>query len=498
MLEHYWGNPDVWVKQSLASTSLESSDRQIRTKQIRAAYETGMPDELAPRKRPDGSTEPDDNVKSNKIRYIVDKSRRAVIGNGESIVSIKEDHPLAIEAWNRYEQRSKFSVLLVNLLTDGALCGHNFVEFHEPDSDGALPRVVKLDPMSVTPIYNENDYELIEGYVINWITTGNKIRRRKIERTEDGYWDKIDQELRENGNEDDPMDWFEIGRIEWSYQWCPVIDWQNLPAVNAFWGRPDIDVDDYSLARKYNRTMSDGVRSERALSNPVRYGWGLPKIRALKAIAQKMSPFKGSGDREVHEDRPATNLLPGDFVHVTDKDGFIKHDAAKPDIDGVIKLARNLEEDLFMQTGTVNLRHEKIAQTGAQSGLAIKLLYGDQEEKAQDKRILYGPAMKLIVIRVLEMMGIDLDEEDVMLTWPSAIPSNEKEELENAQKKAELGVSARTVMEELGYNHEEEISRNISEQQEQAEAHLRMMQEMDRGHMHSSNDHGQENVEDQE
>ncbi len=78
--------------------------------------------------------------------------------------------------------------------------------------------------------------------------------------------------------------------------------------------------------------------------------------------------------------------------------------------------------------------------------------------RIQRKRLTYGRGIEdlcQLILQTADVHGLfrtHPDERAVRLSWPDPLPQNERQQLDNAAKKLELGVPRRTVLAELGYD----------------------------------------------
>ncbi len=91
------------------------------------------------------------------------------------------------------------------------------------------------------------------------------------------------------------------------------------------------------------------------------------------------------------------------------------------------------------------------------SGVALKMTFMGMLSKTARKQFTYGRGLKEIgrmILRALDSFGIyptERDEREIEVLFPSPLPENMKEKLEEAQLKKNLGVSQEQVLRELGY-----------------------------------------------
>src|SRR5256885_14611170 len=91
------------------------------------------------------------------------------------------------------------------------------------------------------------------------------------------------------------------------------------------------------------------------------------------------------------------------------------------------------------------------------SAAALRITLQALLAKTEKKRTTYGTAIQQIcelALAWLDRAGLFAttpDERRVELNWPSPLPENETERLQQAEAKARLGVPKEVVLRELGY-----------------------------------------------
>lgn len=124
-----------------------------------------------------------------------------------------------------------------NLATNGGVCGHAWLRLREDAT------VQILDPGNVTVVWNEDDFTIVERYLIEWNSVDEAtglgvLRRKRIEPDvpeKPTSWTTFDEEDDNQGN------WLILDETVWSHDYAPVLGCQNLPAPNTFYGRSDLE-----------------------------------------------------------------------------------------------------------------------------------------------------------------------------------------------------------------------------------------------------------------
>jgi hypothetical protein len=91
--------------------------------------------------------------------------------------------------------------------------------------------------------------------------------------------------------------------------------------------------------------------------------------------------------------------------------------------------------------------------------VALRLTLMGMLSKNERKRFTYSEGLRKICRMVLEMLDkaniykTDQKDRDIEIIFPSPLPENTMEKLQEAQIKKELGVPAEQVLRELGYEN---------------------------------------------
>ena len=91
------------------------------------------------------------------------------------------------------------------------------------------------------------------------------------------------------------------------------------------------------------------------------------------------------------------------------------------------------------------------------SAAALRITLLALLSKTDKKRTVYGAGIERVcelALKWLDVAGVfpnSPDERRVELSWPSPLPENEMEKLDEAEAKVRLGVDREVVLRELGY-----------------------------------------------
>ncbi len=395
----------------------------------------------------------DDNVTLNYARLIVDKGVSYLFGKQPEFDLDASTERSAPERWlDECWRVNKKMLLLQKLATNGGVCGHAFLKVQLPTAGQQYPRLINISPEYVTVVTDPDDMSIIWRYLVQYPALGLRgeslVIRQVIERNESGRWEVLDQ-VSTNGGK-----WVTRQQMIWPYDWPPMIDTQNLPSPNEYYGRADIEPDVLGINAAVNFVVSN---------------WQ----RIIRFHAHPKSIIKGATAAEVRADVDATLVLPNPQA-----DAFNLEMTS--DLSGAIELYNRLREALHETARIPEVATGKVDNIGQLSGLALQILYGPLVELTEQKRLTYGDMLTELNRRLLEFAGYGA-EQIVTVRWPELLPRDPASEAALAAAKQQVGVSKDTLLTELGYDPDEERQKREADRQETAEIAEAAMARFDRG-----------------
>lgn len=386
--------------------------------------------------RPGSKT--DDNVAINYIRLIVDKAVAALfgqpfqfeLGGGESVRT-------PAEAWlDACLEANGGRLLWQKLAINGAVCGHAFLKI--APNGGAYPRLVVVSPEYVRVTFEPDDIATVVRYVIQYTTPGANNKpvevRQTIERDGNGW--AVTDEMSVGGGA-----WQVQQAIQWPWPWPPIIDCQNMPSPNEYYGIADAEMDVLRLNEAINFVLSNIQRIIRYHAHPKTWGTGF-SASALRVGADE-----------------TIALPPGSTLQNLEMQSDLASSLAHLD-----RLKQALHE--VAQVPEVALG--KLDNVGALSGVALRILYQPLLDRTEVKRQTYGALIVELFRRLLDMAGFGANNI-VSLHWPDILPDNSTERIQQALLLKQLGVSADTLLRELGYDPDAEAEKRQVEEAQTGE-----------------------------
>lgn len=424
-------------------------------------YEGEHPDSLPVTKGNSSKPDVNDNVKYNISRLTVDKGVSFLFGGIDQEITFAleentEPVPTPTEGEGDAERPRRTSspleewlemcwvanqkkTLLSNIGTNGGVCGHFFARLYE---DGAIrgrkfPRIVNLDPAYCTPIWKEDDYQVVLGYKIQFpVRGGKKIRRTliepKVEDITDFDWDDVDgwiiTDQQSEGGRTTALKsvWSDIGEpLDWDFPFAPIVDGQNLPAPNSYWGYGDLEGGLVDMNLALNRALSSMQRILRLHGHPKPWVAGVTPEQ-IQILAQGV-------------DRIIT--LPENAV--------LNQLEMSGDLAPMVEFFRQLKTAFHEQAKNPQVDPDKLGSVGGLSGLALRILYQPLLEQTGTKRGTYGDFL-LETNRRLLALGSKEIETPVNIGWPDPLPQDIKEAVEAYSAARQLGLSQETALERIG------------------------------------------------
>lgn len=329
--------------------------------------------------------------------------------------------------------------LLQRMGRSGGIAGHVFVKVmpkDDPANNLGVPRIVLQPSDLITVLTRPDDRETAEAFVIEWIVFREvrgemrEVRVRQIiallagdtetEGMKGQWWIGT---FNDSGEADGEKRWVvEVEPAAWPNPWPPVIDWQNLPSDDGYYGQSDLE----DLTG-----LNDGVNFVASNINKIVYYHGHPRTIGTGFDAGELK------DTAVDA-----------FWTIKDKDAKVNNLEMKGDLQSSYMFLNFLRES-FWDIGRgldISTLRDRIGQL---TNFGLKVLANEALSKLSDKRLTYGDGIQRINKVLLMLEGLAPD--DTKLHWKNPLPSNDSEEVKTLQIERDMGtVSKQTAAEELG------------------------------------------------
>ena len=417
------------------------SPREQKIKYAWDAYEGNLTPPLRQRRG-----QPDDNVMVNTSRVIVDKGVSFLFGKGvtwnlDADETRSADEKYLDDTWifNNKEQ------ILHQLAINGGITGHAFLKMR---IDQPYVKLSVLDSSKVDVQSADNDYSDILAYVIRWEgrinpVNGKQRHYRQIIQKMRAFtevldddsivenpqtWMIIDQETDSNlfGTKDDV--WHTIMTETWPFPFAPIIDCQNMPMPNQFWGTSDLEKDIIGLNEDINRALSNINRIIRLHAHPKTWSRGLT-------------------EQQIHQ----LVIDPDGVIHLPGEMGSLQNLEMNSDLSSSLNYYKELKSALYEISRVPKIAFGNEENVNYLAAVAMQVLYGPLIEKTEVKHKTYGHLIREANRRILAVSGRG-DDQMVDLVWPNMLPRDILLEAQVAIMKQQAGVSKDTTIEELGHN----------------------------------------------
>ncbi len=397
---------------------------------------------------------PDDNVLLG-VRHLVDKGVSSLFGqslkfelttDGErdpNTDSPEEQYLAAVWRVNRQ------GTLLHKLGLNGSMTGHVFLKIKRAPLPGDMPRLIVLDPATLDVRHDPDDLERVVRYTIEYPGTDPEtgkvwLYRQRHERAGNG-WVIVDERA-----DPDTLRWVLLNEEVWPFPFPAVVDCQNLPLPNQYWGLSDLEPDLLALNRSLCFLLSNLQKIVRYHAHPKTWTNGRASTIDISVDGIIGLP---AADMQLH------NL------------------EMQSDLSSSITLYERLREAYYELARIPEVALGKMDNVGQLSGRAMQILYGPLIERTQTKQLTHGEMLAELNRRLLVLKGMAEVGQDVEIVtrWPELLPNDAKEEAETLQIHDQLGVSTRTILTKLGYDPDLEDEQKQAEQQRMDEQMGRLL-----------------------
>lgn len=417
---------EMWVMEQTAA-------EQTRLERYRRAWDAYFGDMPDPLKVKQGQA--NDNVTVNYARLIVDVGASDLFGEEPQFdLDPNQTAPTPAQVWlNECWRRNRKQILLQKVAINGGVCGHSFLKIVPRQND--VPRLINVSPEYVTVVTDPDDIDQVWRYIIQYTArdpqTGKPLTvRQVIERDEGGRW-TITDKVSHNGRS-----WEVRQVVRWPWPWPPIIDCQNLPSPNEYYGLADIEDDVLRLNQAYNFTKSNTQRIIRYHAHPKTWGRGFAATELKIGVDDTI--ILQSPQAELHNLEMTTDLTSS------------------------IEYAERLKRDLHETSRVPEVATGKLDSAAGLSGVALQILYQPLTQKTGAKRLLYGEMLIELNRRLLEMQGFGAAGL-CSIVWGELRPHSTLEERQTLLLDKQLGVSQDTLLAKAGYDPDAEREKRDQE-----------------------------------
>lgn len=451
-----------------------ASDNAQRIEQCMLGWEAYLgktPDAL----KPDPKTGVNHNVKVNYARLIVDVNVTHLFGQEPIWESDGKsgDSSEATKHLDRVWAANKKMLLLQKMAQNGSICGHVFVRILKPKPGEKEPRLINLSPEYVRVVVDPEDIDSVQAYIIEYDavdTDGQNISVRTEISRSGAVWQILENVWRgkSGGVPETTPAKAEQRREVWPYSWAPIVDCQNLPLANTYYGMADIEEDTRALGKAINFIASNIRRILYFHGHPKTWGSGF-NADELPSDPQATIAFKS----------PTATLQNLEMTS---------------DLSASMAYYDKVQAALFDTSRLPAVATGHLEEAGDLSGTAMQIAYRPLTSVIAQKRLTYGEMLTTLNKHLLEMGGHGADKE-VTIQWPEILPVNNLEERQVALIDKQLGASSDTLLWKMGYDAETEMKKKAEEDTEALE---RQALKFDQGVGESAGAYGDDNGGDDE
>jgi hypothetical protein len=420
-------------------TEILMQEDTSRIEKFKKAWRVYFGDHDKPLKVKQGK--PDDNVRLNYARVIVDKGVTFLFGKEVNFDVSGDQEQTAPDTWLKgfWKQNRKMS-LLQKLALNGGVCGQAFLKI-KVQAGLPYPRLIVLDPETVSVRTAADDIDQVVRYLIQYPSkdarTGKPIGVRQIIEQDGAHWLITDQV-----GDLQTLHWVTVGEETWPWVWPPIMSCQNLPAPNEYWGVSDLEGDIIEAGNAVNFVVSNLLRIIRFHAHPKTWG-------------------SGFSDKELRMAVDETIILPN-------AEAKLQNLEMTSDLESSIEFYKRLKEALHELSRIPEVATGKVENAGALSGVALEILYQPLIEKTETKRLQYGELISEVNRCGLAMGGFG-ETQDTELQWPEILPKDPLVERQAALIDKQLGVSNDTLQTKLGYDPDLERKKKATQVEELGE-----------------------------
>jgi hypothetical protein len=364
-------------------------------------------------------------------------------GDGEHS---SDDSPL--EKWiDEGLRQNNWEALLLDEGINGAVCGTVYMRLDPPEEGEEYPHLTDLNPTSMRIKTHPRYHKKVTAYIWEHTSHDPDTRRPIFYRQRTELQDVPDFD---------------------------AMTGEMIPPTKQKW----VIIDEHSF------TMGSGWVEDSKVDWP--YSW--PPIIHCKNLPNPNSPygepdvtptllegnhalnFNRSNRRKIdrHHGHPVIWMTghSGDLSKIKFAVGSILKIPSKdvnvgqfvPAVDGSAssQLGKEIYEDILEESGTPSIVLGKPDDGGDPSGVALRVKLWPLLQKTETKRKLYGPWIVEIIRRFCELGGKGSDVV-VELSWPELIPTDPMEERNALKADKDMGIaSLQTISEKLDYDYETE------------------------------------------
>jgi len=394
----------------------------------------------------------DDNIIQNYVGLAVDRSVSRLFRGGVEF-NLPDNATAQQEYLDAVWDLNKKEILLYQCGLHGTVYGTSYLQISpddllDPFTQKTFPRLTALDPEITRVEVDPRDKERITRYVIEYTvkeTTYRTIVRHSREDDYEAVSEAPDTWMVEYWIKVGSAAWQLEEKVEWPYDFPPIIHWKNLPSLKSQYGDSDID-DAINIQDKSNFVVSNTGKIIKFHASPRTIGTGFS--------AKELEPVNSS---------------PESMFVVPRENAQIFNLEVQSDLASSRNFALDLRQSIFDISREVDIS-SMADKLGQLTNFGLRVLWGDALDKNDTKRQLYGDALKELNRRLLVLAGYELEKSRPgEIEWGQELPANILEEMKADQLALDMGIiDKQTIAERYRTRYGEDwetIVANLQEQQ---------------------------------
>lgn len=391
-----------------------------------------------------------DNVVVNHVEALADRLTAFLIGDGVRFDADGDETQLDDDIADLWQQ-SRGAILQESIALSGAIEGHCAIRL-VPREPRQLPKITRIKQNHFAAFWDALDMERVLWYRLQYVSgsVGKRIdyvRGQFIDDEADHDargWTEVVYELKKayQGNLSltgwgaQDLKWERKQPTFWPYDFPPIVDWQNLPSPNSYYGKSDVK-SAVQLNDALNFNLSNTQRIIKIHAAPRTVGTGFTADEII------VSPIGG-------------------LYSIANKDAKIYNLEMQSDGELARWLAEVITAGLWQSGGMVDPQTIK-DRVGTLTNFGLRVLFADAIKRTDKKRLLYAEAFEQIAQRGLLLAG-KTAPETVATVWPDVLPTDDTAEVKTLGQEFDRKlISTETYRERRGYDHERESERLADE-----------------------------------
>jgi hypothetical protein len=344
-----------------------------------------------------------------------------------------------------------------------AITGHGFIKVvpvGDQTNPNDWPMIVLQKPELIGVMTRADNDDVLDAYIIEWQekkpAPGNRtvdVRMRQLIVLHEGQW-WIGKFAEGQRGDLGKKEWQEVDAPAlWPWAWSPIVDWQNLPNDDGYYGESDLE----DLTG-----LNDALNFVASNTNKILYIHGHPRLFG--------TGFDASDVQDTAIDAMFT---------VGEKDAKLQSVEMQGDLKSAFAFLQLIYQAMVTIGRSLDIGslQDKIGQI---TNFGLRVLASSALAKLDEKRVTYGEALVKINAMLLELGGYG--EFTTEIHWMNPLPDDEGEEVNRLKTEREMGiVSKQSASEERGRDWNKEEERMAKEQLNSTNIGAALLTAFDRG-----------------